>query len=157
MTTSNCQCANFGILISRARDRDAILLRIAQSIHTTSLHRSLNMFDIIYLSRKSVYRNCVQLNAQIRGAFIERYISRRCDDLFSKTVEGCCYISGSVIPLTLLGQSRYVFIDMMILGTTAPVVITPAAGVLHIETTSTSILRKRRDGEDLMQNNEHRL
>ena len=66
-------------------------------------------------------------------------------------------ISGSVIPLTLLGQSRYVFIDMMILGTTAPVVITPAAGVLHIETTSISILRKRRDGEDLMQNNEHRL
>ena len=78
MTTSNC--ADFGILISRARDRDAILLRIAQSIHTTSLHRSLNMLDIIYLSRKSIYRSCVQLNAQIRGAFIERYISRGCDD-----------------------------------------------------------------------------
>lgn len=37
------------------------------------------MFDI-HLSRKSVYRNCVDLNAQIRGTFIERCMSRGWDD-----------------------------------------------------------------------------
>jgi hypothetical protein len=37
------------------------------------------MFDI-YLSRKSIYRDCVHLNAQVRGAFIERCMSRGWND-----------------------------------------------------------------------------
>ena len=55
-------------------------------------------------------------------------------------------ISGSVIPLTLRAQSRYVFIDMMILSV-PPDVMVPAAPsgaryiLRHIETISASILR----------------
>ena len=55
-------------------------------------------------------------------------------------------ISGSVIPLTFLAQSRYVFIDMMILSV-PPDVMTPAEPsgaryiLRHIETISASIFR----------------